>query len=625
MQVKFKKSSLKSVSIIFFVVCILFITGSLAVVIDEKVKVDTAIKYDNKVKTNNSFFELLWDFDVTGYGADGRFYLKSSNFKSLDKNRTVYIGLITPSLINNNNEVSITQSKNIKNVVTNSFFCDTNKHGWEVFNQEIWCNSTFSKINNITFINESYDIKTLYTVTSDNNLVDNVNNLTVFYNITTFSKQNIKTDLSVSFIKIEQKNIKTYLKKLDKDFTDLGNNIALINIPINLTENQVNILELKLDVPKNILPMKYSVVIIDADDNSYIVLDPTIVNARTWSTNNDFTNGTVLTNLTSSASGITLTTGTNTLFTTTTNGSYSVDTQDTLELGQIINISQTFILSNFSFASSWGGNKCKIYQASGTELIASGTVSGLNCIFSTPITLNASNYYRIVGGGTGSWDSRSTGVVTLPQQETYFAWGYSTYGSANSVTTNQTNVFRSVERLSATISSGTTKTTGTYSDRQGWIPQTNNQITNLSVTVDNSSGGNIRFRYNITNSSLDTSDWTVLTNGTQLLTLNLGANSSIFYQYDFNGTGTGKVSSYIISETSISQGGGATSSCTYVSGVWTIQGSELCGLNTTSLGGQNIIFNGTGQTRILQSITNCGTITLQNGVDVTVTSGARLC
>lgn len=68
-----------------------------------------------------------------------------------------------------------------------------------------------------------------------------------------------------------------------------------------------------------------------------------------------------------------------------------------------------------------------------------------------------------------------------------------------------------------------------------------------------------------------------------------------------------------------------TSSCTYVSGVWTIQGSEACGINSTSLGGQNIIFNGTGQIRILQSITGCGVVTLQNGVDVTVTSGARLC
>ena len=92
------------------------------------------------------------------------------------------------------------------------------------------------------------------------------------------------------------------------------------------------------------------------------------------------------------------------------------------------------------------------------------------------------------------------------------------------------------------------KTTGLYSDRQGWSPQTGNQITNISITEDNSSGGNIRFRHNSTNASVDTNDWIILTNGTQILTLNLGANNNIFYQYDFNGTGTGKIVSYTISE-----------------------------------------------------------------------------
>lgn len=165
------------------------------------------------------------------------------------------------------------------------------------------------------------------------------------------------------------------------------------------------------------------------------------------------------------------------------------------------------------------------------------------------------------------------------------------------------------------------QTYGIYSDRQGWTPQTGNQITNITITADNSSGGNIRFRSNSTNASLDTSAYTILANGTSTITLNLGANNNIFYQFDFNGTGTGLISTYTINELLVA----TSSSCTYDTGTWTVQGSEKCGLNTTSLSSNNLIFNGTGQIRILQNITNCGNVTLQNGVDVTVTTGARLC
>ncbi|MEK7064770.1 MAG: hypothetical protein AAB973_04155, partial [Patescibacteria group bacterium] len=303
---KFKKSSLKSVSVIFFIISILFITGSLAVIIDKKVIIDKAIIDDSgKIKTNNSAFSLQWDFNVQGYGADGRFYLRSSNFQSIDKNRTVYVGLITPSAINNNNLVIVEQPETIKQVTQNSFFCDTNKYGWEIFNQQIYCNTTIPA----NFTNSSYDIKTSYSITADNYLISNPNNLTVFYNTTTYKTQQIKRDLSSSLIKTKDKDIKVYVKKLDKDFSDLGNNWVLISQPINLTKGETNILELKIDVNKSVLPLKYSVVIIDANDNSYIIIDPTIVNARTWSTNDDFTNGTVLTNVSTSASGITLTAG----------------------------------------------------------------------------------------------------------------------------------------------------------------------------------------------------------------------------------------------------------------------------------------------------------------------------
>lgn len=716
MLLKLKKSNLKSFYAIVILISILFITGGIAVVPDEKAKVDTIKKEDNKVKTNNSFFELQWDFDVTGYGADGLFYLKSSNLKVLDKNRSVYIGLLFPSLISNNNKILIEQKEIVKQVTQKSVFCDTAKYGWQVFNQQIWCNSTQTKFNNVTLQNESNDTKNLYDITADNFLIPTATNLTAYYNITTITEQFIKRDLSISLIKTEDKDIKTYIKKLNKDFSDLGSQWLLVNQPINLTLGETNIIEFKIDVNKSLLPLKYSVVIIDADDNSYIIIDPTIVNARTWSTNDDFTNGTVVTNLTTGANSVTLTGESTALSQNGTVAYYALDnvyTDNTTNVNSLtVQGSPVFNTTAKLGSHSWQGsgsnqwankttptkmpvglvdwsvstwfqkggepasnnvirlwgigyalNDVNVKHAGATYLDDAGTkklqVSGRGYGETFALTLNNSFWYHWVvtytastkvlrfylnndliftsaalGTGIDMCNNANNGdcVIYLAEAtnqinvNTNWKGVIDELGIFNYTLTaaDVTALWNSGNALAYPLTNAA-KTHGEYSDRQGWLPQSGNQISNMTITVDNSSGGNVRFRYNATNASIDTGDWTILSNGSQTLQLNLGANNNIFYQFDFNGTGTGLISSYTINEGQAPAG--ASSSCSYGTGDWTIQGSEKCGLNTTNIGGKNIIFNGSGQVRILsnQAITNCSSVTLQNSADVTIQSGGRLC
>lgn len=702
---KFKKSSLKSLGLIAFIIGILFITGTLAIITDKKVKVDSA-KLDkgaNKIKTNNSAFEIQWDFDTTGYGADGRFYMRSSDFKSIDKNRTVYIGLITPTLINDKNTISITQKQNIKNIRIQIEFCDSSKYGWEILNQQLWCNITHPS-NSTNII--AFDEKILINTTLENNLIITASNLTILYNITTYHKENVKTDLSKNLIKSQQTDIKSYLRKLDKDFSLLGNNWVLINQPINLVKGESNQIEFKLDIAKKDLPLKYSVVIIDANDNSYIILDPTIVNARTWSTNDDFTNGTVVTNLTTSASGITLSAGSSIL---SQNGIVSyynlenvyTDNQSNNNLaagGSGNSFSATKVLGAYSLnmsGSGWASTDTVTKMPINNEdwsvalwyqlptLPASAVLDTAFC-YGDSATWQNSFYFGVYNdGGIVKYiiqnPSGGTGAIANPININTNTWYFSVYtwngtpqysniyhnavlnwsvdqtvnyalnaerlgigrvchggGSLFPGLVDEVSVFNytlTQEDITALYNSGngityplqnSAKTTGIYSDTQSWTPQTGNQITNISITADNSSGGQILFRSNSVNASLSGTAYTTLVNGTQILQINSGVDNPMFYDFMLNNTGTGKIVSYTVYENSIS--GGASSSCTWTAGAWTIQGSENCGLNTTNVAGNNIIFNGTGQARILanQRISSCGNVQVLNTA-VGVASGGKLC
>ena len=542
-------------------------------------------KFDRIVKENENF-SIEW-VDTQGYGSDGAFHLSGILQCKLKDCSGIDIAIISPEKLEAGSKAWYYKETNTSTINPKSYYCDSAKYGWYQNRKSVWCNATYSYQNNVTNQTVFYDVKTITQIGSPYAFITTAKNATVLWNTTTNTSAIVKTDITSKW---------NYKNRT----TPYGDNIYYLQ-NLNLFKGKQYEFELVLKVDKSLLPLKYSVVVGDMATNKiYYVLDPTIVNARTWSTNDDFTNGTVLTNLTSSDSGITLTpasAGTDTFVAgdnfddNSINTSYWVNSACSETGGEYVcdvdnewTRSVDFSASPFLFNSSQNYNLsvkgrnpdakrgCFMFM---DDLPASSAES--NCVGPNGIGPDDRHGFYLIG---------SQDVVSLPQSQrnkdvfsdttSTFSFnfihnssGYITLKDGvyvNSTITNPTNPLKywsfgdpqtdqvggnlvmddfKIQYLGTSVSA---KTAGVYSDRQGWTPQTGNQITNITITADNSSGGNIRFRSNSTNASLDTSDWTVLTNGTQTLTLNLGVNNNIFYQYDFNGTGTGKVSSYTISE-----------------------------------------------------------------------------
>ena len=545
--------------------------------------------------------------EITGLNPTKEYATININKLSRKINENIDIILITPA---NLSKVQAFSWKEVENTITTSFSYKCNGN-FSISNNKFFCSESKLVYNNQTLQNDTFII--YFNVSISDNYFTDLN--TIYW-----STDKIETSINEKDI---TKNIKNKISS-----TIYGSYQFYIKNENFKKTSIEDMYMFKVTPSLNDLPIKYTICVGDADTQVFILcLDPTITNSRTWSVNNDFTNGTVLTNITTNASGIILTPGSSSVsLTPISHLTFNTNYVDSLGAYNATAGGSTVI--NTTFGKIGGGSAQLTAQAdfiNWATVPTNATKFAINCwAYFQDNTASQGFYGRWNAGAnrvngfmaisnndgnmqvfTGDNINNGIGPVTSgwkPQNQIWnmftFRYNGSKYSLYNNAILNLTDdtavtpidntaidfylgartglggpelvgkldecsIF-SGELTDADVtalynsSSGRIypwnndgRTTGVYSDRQGWTPQTGNQISNISLTATNSSGGNIRFRSNSTNASLDTSEWTILANGTQTLQLNLGANNNIFYQFDFNGTGTGLISTYTINEGSV--------------------------------------------------------------------------
>lgn len=502
---------------------------------------------------------------------------------------------------------------------------------------------------------------------------------------------------------IRQKDITS--KILHNNFTTIYGNYQYYLKNEDFKANKPDKYRFEVSPNINDLPIKYTVCLGDITNQAtWFCLDPTITDSRTWTVNADFTNGTIINNITTSSDQIELTSSAGssgyTLFYNETfegktigqftgagnngTGTWSIATSgckqgsNCLRLTNPIDAQGGKYIDNSTFnlnvannnytikgwvqdvadgggTNAWGGiliNWQKgMWNGTSPDGFDFTDHANTNCyLYHKPYSLLSANITSgLCGAHTWRWfemtienkivavtiwtdNTKTTTLVgtanmlggQLAHDSGYF--GYVCGGDC---------IFDGVEWYVYQSGATTYNTQGLYSDRQGWSPQTNNMITNLSTVVTTTGTGTVQFRYNNTNTSLDTSLWITLSvDGVNNIDLNLSTNDTLFYQYMFTDTGssTPLITSYTFNEANMTDEGTPPSdSCTYTSGTWIIQGSDGCNITTPqNMLGNNILFNGTGTIRIQNNFTNCGTIISQGvssaqKINVVIENGARFC
>lgn len=577
--------------------------------IDPESLQDTTYKKFNKVVKENSDYYIEWS-DTQGYGADRKFHLggilkcKANDCNGID------IAIISPDRLNAGSQAVYYKYVNVTEITNHQFFCGSTKYGWVTPNSKLWCNTTISA--NMT--NISHDIKETVEIIPPYDLKTTSKNATIFWNTSLTKETTQKQDIT---------------SKWDyKSFnTPYGSNIYYLK-NINLAVGKDYSFELVLDVNETFLPLKYSVIVGDMATNSiYYFLDPTIINARTWSTNADFTNGTILSNLSSSDSGITIpsyisTTGllwfasmdnadiSGTTITSKVNG-YTGTLTGTVTTGQTgvineaisvagagyVNLKQqanSQIVGNWS-VSAWvttddidaslhnivsllddlgnnnetfvleryGANvRCHLVKNGGTMgIIATTTtplVVGARPIFTTCVHTDGSLLQLFINGTQAINTSYTYGIGVTLGNMTVGVWslvdGHVRYWSGKIDEVSVWNRVLSSSEISELYNSGaglafSNYNQGLYQDLQGWTPQTNKRINNITITWNNATTGTLQFRYNTTNASLGTSVYQSISNGTSTLNLVTSSGDTIYYDFLLNTAGT--LVSYTIGEVAV--------------------------------------------------------------------------
>jgi len=573
----------------------------------------------------------------------------------------------------------VTWSSIDSNYKYNDYTCTGSSYGY-IDNTHFYCNHTYTQINNITLENTSYDIQDILSITDNNKIEDNK---IIWYD----RSDKLYYDKTSKDIKLKTK----------VGFTNYGLYQYYIEAEEFIATAQDSYTIKVTPYDFGLLPIKYTICMGDVkDQTTWFCLDPTITDSRTWTTDADFTNGTILSNMTTSNNQLEISNSLlyyNQGFEGSSAGAITCDVQSITGAG-------TF---EYVTTGCRTGSVCLKYSQTTDQYNAQTGVSA--CAINTSYKISPTNSipynitYWIKTDYTGAGGGYGTGIFIRNSSNmvhtgiyAHITSGFNLYNETlragarlsnfmgyTSARNNDWNMFQllvsgdcvNISHYSSSLSLIENKSCmsrpsdvwetanlyfglggyaqqasqpGTYFmyddlliqrmnftpqsqllDRQGWTPQTGNTLTNLSAVVVTTGTSTVKFRYNTTNASLDTSAYTTLsTNGTNDLTFNLNANNPIFYEFllqDTSGTETPKITSYTINEANL-----VTDTCTYSSGVWTIQSADSCNIITNvNMATNKIIFNGTGHTHITSNITSCGEVTIKGGAEVTISGGGRLC
>ena len=225
---------------------------------------------------NDTNTTLFWKLDDQGISpVDGKIHL--SGYIDLKYNKNIDFGIITPEKVNSGEFwVSYPWSGDV--VTKHEYTCE-GAFGWVIPNYQIWCNTTNLDINNTP----GESVKNIINVTPDNYVL--IANKTIWWNTTKYESLTKRVNLAPR---------KRYVERQ----TPYGDNIYFIK-DLNVKKGTKYNFDIVLDVDKQYLPLKYTIVIGDIDNKKlWFIYDPTITDLRTWTTEEDFDNETTTENIT---------------------------------------------------------------------------------------------------------------------------------------------------------------------------------------------------------------------------------------------------------------------------------------------------------------------------------------
>lgn len=225
----------------------------------------------------DSNFTLKWELEKTGLVPKSDSKVKLIGSVIPTKDFTIDFGIISPVTFKSGTFI-VKYDLPVTYKIEKSSFCDSSVYGWEVVNEIVYCSRTqTSNISAVTHTDKYY-------VTSENYIVTNPNNATIYWNETNIVIENKEIDL------IDRHKYYNYE-------TDYGNHVYLVE-GLNIKKDIEYNFEIILEVDKKNLPLKYTVALGDLSERKlWFLYDPEITDARTWTDNNDFNNGTTKTTL----------------------------------------------------------------------------------------------------------------------------------------------------------------------------------------------------------------------------------------------------------------------------------------------------------------------------------------
>ena len=607
---------------------------------------------NGRVINSNENFTVDCDLEYLGYSpVTGKFYPKCT-ITSHKKDVYVDIAFISDAPLRTGSTVKVVRY-NIPKKIIKSYTCSGNKYGWITVGELAYCNTTYIDGN----LSE-YDIEKRISVTDENYF--HIPTKTLYWNVST-----IVTDTVLPHVSKATKN------------TPYGNRQYYFGG--TLKKGIRYDVEFEILLNKKYLPLKYTITIGNiAQKKLYFVLDPTIINSRTWTTQVDMENGTTLDNLTADGGTLRLVSleddldvgiayyvtldesGTVTesvgnltdfdkvntptfISSAVVNGGYQFTGGDTDCLNNSIernynggnytisfwaNVTSHNLDSGY-FHTGYPSNRVGLItdpfagSVAGTEMgyvdsFGNGISQADVCMFSsTP--LNEWHMYSATWNGShqkvyldgvlentcahiGQTADGFSNNFEIGSQ--YNCGAYSADGSIDELgiwtieltasqlinLRDQTNISQNQYPFSLGI-----RPQGFLSDLQNWTSTEN--FTNISIVVElQPSIGNISFRFNETNSSLDGSVWSTLSDGTNVIQLN--EISEIYYRYRFLDN-TGNITSWTITESNISVADGDTCDTNN----WDC--AEECTVDGLDAGGDIIIASGQGIIFVTEPVTNC--------------------
>ena len=243
---------------------------------------ETIIRNGVAIRIENNNYLIDWELDISGYSPYlDKFILEGNELMSKNIDRTTDVAIISPVKLKSESKAWIWKDVEEGVKVEKSYFCDSNNYGWTDFDNKIlYCNIT-------AYDNKTSSYKDIYTtiqISDDYDFIINPDNATVIWNDTVVSASIKKTDVTSKF-------------KYKEHNTKYGNHVYYIK-DVTFKANKPYRFRFEIDINKTELPVKYTVCFGDINTSTlYFCLDPTITNSRTWTVNDDFTNGTVYSNI----------------------------------------------------------------------------------------------------------------------------------------------------------------------------------------------------------------------------------------------------------------------------------------------------------------------------------------